>query len=66
MTYKAFKQMIEDQASLDACDCAAFSREVATRQGGGDPDMAVAFVASVPPRPVAVITEAPCDNYVAF
>jgi len=66
MTYKAFKQMIEDQAALNACDCAAFNREVATLSGGGDPDMAVTFVAAVLPLPAAVITEAHCDDYVAF
>lgn len=77
MTYKAYKQMIremaaldkqmiEDRAALDAYDCAAFSREVATLSGGGDPDMAVTFVAAVPSTPAAVLTEVAYDGYVAF
>ena len=66
MRFKAFKEMIDDQAALDAADCAAFNCEVATRQGGGDPDMAVTFVAAVPSTPAAVSTDAPWDGYVAF
>ena len=64
MTFKAYKEMMEDKSALDAADRAAFSRDNATASGGGDPDMAVTFVAAVNPTIPAVSPECPWD--VAF
>jgi len=54
MTFKEYKDMIEDRNALEAADRAAFSRDQAAISGGGDPDMCITYVAAVVPVVYAV------------
>ena len=47
MTFKEYKDMIEDRNALEAADQAAFSRDQAAISGGGDPDMCITYVKPV-------------------
>jgi hypothetical protein len=47
MTFKEYKDMIEDRNALEAADRAAFSRDQAVISGGGDPDMCITYVSPV-------------------
>lgn len=55
MTFKEYKDMIEDRNALEAADQAAFSRDQAVISGGGDPDMCITYVSPVKPVVCAVL-----------
>ena len=55
MTFKEYKNMIEDRNSLEVADRAVFRRDQAVISGGGDPDMCITYVSSVKPVVCAVL-----------